>query len=212
MTATAISFPLSKHTAGGDTAPAFSGLHVYSQFMWEMGLPHSPVEFSSHRHFYKLSCSWLLGVCCCSCLLQPACCEEFPLPTSLVLRVPCPLCYVSFLLLLLIIQFFSPFFPRWGSICPGGFADLAQDCLWELLKWRCYAQVGGVEESKFCLFSVVFPVRCISSISLRFYFRRHTFCFLPLATILESSRLPFRSVISFCIHDKEYTFMKAIIL
>jgi hypothetical protein len=29
----------------------------------------------------------------------------FPLPPSLVLRVPCPLCYVSFLLLLLIIQF-----------------------------------------------------------------------------------------------------------
>jgi hypothetical protein len=54
------------------------------------------------------------------------------------------------------------------------------------MKWRCYVQDGGVEESKFCLFSVVFPVRCISSISPRFYIRRHTFCFLPLATILES--------------------------
>jgi hypothetical protein len=43
-----------------------------------------------------------------------------------------------------------------------------------------------VEESKFCLFSVVFPVRCISSISPRFYFRRHAFCFLPLVAILES--------------------------
>jgi hypothetical protein len=42
---------------GGDTAPAFSGLCVYSQFMWEVGLPPSPVEFSSHCHFYKLSCS-----------------------------------------------------------------------------------------------------------------------------------------------------------
>jgi hypothetical protein len=31
----------------------------------------SPVEFSSHHHFYKLSCSWLLGVCCCSC--RPVC-------------------------------------------------------------------------------------------------------------------------------------------
>jgi hypothetical protein len=36
-----------------------------------VGLPPSPVEFSSHSHFYKLSCSWLLGMCCCSC--QPAC-------------------------------------------------------------------------------------------------------------------------------------------
>jgi hypothetical protein len=63
----AISFPLSKHTGGGDTAPTFSGLRIYLQFMWEVGLPPSPVEFSSHHHFYKLSRSWLLGVCCCSC-------------------------------------------------------------------------------------------------------------------------------------------------
>jgi hypothetical protein len=55
------------------------------------------------------------------------------------------------------------------------------------VKWRCYVPVGGVEESKFCLFSVVFLVRCISTISPRFYFRRDAFCFLPLAAILESS-------------------------
>jgi hypothetical protein len=55
------------------------------------------------------------------------------------------------------------------------------------MEWRCYAQAGGVEESKFCLFSVVFPVRCISNVSPRFYFRRHAFCFLPVAAILESS-------------------------
>jgi hypothetical protein len=33
----------------------------------------SPVGFSSHRSFYKLSCSWLLGVGHHSCLLQLAC-------------------------------------------------------------------------------------------------------------------------------------------
>jgi hypothetical protein len=59
------------------------------------------------------------------------------------------------------------------------------------MKWRCYAQAGAVEESKFCLFLVVFPVRYISSISPRFYFRKHTFCFLPLVTILESPVLGF---------------------
>jgi hypothetical protein len=113
----------------------------------------------------------------------------------------------------LLFSFFS-FFPGWGLVCPGGYADLAQGCLWELTLWsafsqaiwavpsggsmgallvspfnvksRCYVQTRGVEESKFCLFSVVFPVRCISSISSRFYFRRHAFCFLPLAAILES--------------------------
>jgi hypothetical protein len=57
------------------------------------------------------------------------------------------------------------------------------------VKWRCYAQARGAEESKFCLFSVVFPVRCISSLSPGFYFRRHAFCFLPLATILESPQV-----------------------
>jgi hypothetical protein len=46
---------------GGDTAPALSGLRVYLQFMWEVGLSPSPVEFSSHRHFHKLSCSCLPG-------------------------------------------------------------------------------------------------------------------------------------------------------
>jgi hypothetical protein len=39
--------------------------------MWEVGLPPSPVQFSFHHHFHKLSHSWLLGVCCCSC--QPPC-------------------------------------------------------------------------------------------------------------------------------------------
>jgi hypothetical protein len=42
-----------------------------------------------------------------------------------------------------------------------------------------------VEGSKFCLFSVVLPARCVSSISPRFHSRRHTFCFLLLAAILE---------------------------
>jgi hypothetical protein len=80
---------------------------------------------------------------------------------------------------------------------PGGL-HLPKMSVWELtsggmgallvspfdVKWECYVWAGCVEESKFCLFSVVFLVRCISSISPRFYFRKHTFCFLPLVTIL----------------------------
>jgi hypothetical protein len=34
------------------------------------------------------------------------------------------------------------------------------------MKWRCFARARGVEESKFCFFLVVFPVRCISSVSI----------------------------------------------
>jgi hypothetical protein len=42
------------------------------------GSPPTLVELSSHCHFYKLSCSWLLGVCCHACLLQPACLFTVP--------------------------------------------------------------------------------------------------------------------------------------
>jgi hypothetical protein len=31
--------------------------------MWQVGLPHSPVGFSSLCHSHKLSRSWLLGTC-----------------------------------------------------------------------------------------------------------------------------------------------------
>jgi hypothetical protein len=47
-------------------------------------------------------------------------------------------------------------------------------------------QAGDVEGSKLCLFSVIMPAKCVSSISPRFQYRRLAFCFLPLAAILES--------------------------
>jgi hypothetical protein len=146
------------------------------------------------------------------------------IPCSSELSVPHPLSRVSLLFLLLISQFLS-FFPGWKSVCPGGYADLAQGCLWEYrgtakltlsmssqaiwaqetggpgallvslfhVKWRFSAPTGCVEGSKFCLFSVVLPARCVSIISPRFHYRRHTFCLLPLATILESLQETFNS-------------------
>jgi hypothetical protein len=57
------------------------------------------------------------------------------------------------------------------------------------VEWGCYAQAGGVEGSEFCLFLVVFPARCISSISPRVYFGKHAFCFLPLVAIMEPPEL-----------------------
>jgi hypothetical protein len=91
-----VSFPLSKHTEGGDTALAFSGLRVYLQFMWEVGLRPSSVEFSSLRHAHKLSRFWLLDVRPCSCPLWPGPACLFTvlwgilLPPFLALRVPPP--------------------------------------------------------------------------------------------------------------------------
>jgi hypothetical protein len=53
------------------------------------------------------------------------------------------------------------------------------------LKWRFSALAGGVGGSMLCLFSVIMPAKCVSSVSPRFHYRRLAFCFLPLAAILE---------------------------
>jgi hypothetical protein len=54
-----------------------------------------------------------------------------PLLHSSELRVPCPLCYMSFWFCSCLLFSFFSFFPGWGSFCPGGCVDLAQGCLWE---------------------------------------------------------------------------------
>jgi hypothetical protein len=40
------------------------------------------------------------------------------------------------------------------------------------VKWRFSALAGGVEVSKLCLFSVIMPAKCVSSVSPRFHYRR----------------------------------------
>jgi hypothetical protein len=97
------------------------------------------------------------------------------------------------------------FFPGWKSVCPGGYAALAQGCLWEYrgtakltlsassqavwaqvtgglrallislfnVKWRCSALAGGVEGSKFCLFSL-FCLQVVSPVSLQDFTIRGT--------------------------------------
>jgi hypothetical protein len=70
------------------------------------------------------------------------------------------------------------------------------------VEWGCYAQAGVVEESEkseFCLFSVVFSAKCFSSISPRFYFKKHAVCFLPLVTILESPDFFFQLFVTFLV-------------
>jgi hypothetical protein len=100
--------------------------------MWEVGLPPSPVEFSSHCHFYKLSRSWLLGSATVpafsSWLVYLQFHEGFPSPPLRCSGV-CPAFFAMCLFCYCL--FFSFFFPGWGLVCPGGYADLAQGCLWE---------------------------------------------------------------------------------
>jgi hypothetical protein len=140
---------------------------------------------------------------------------RIPFPLSLVLRVPHPLCNVSLLLLLLITQFlFFPRVEvslSSGLCCSGPGLSVevlrtakltlstSSQVIWAWatggpgallvspfnVKWRFSVQAGGVEGSKFCLFSVILPATCVSSVSPRFHYRSHAFCFLPLAAVLE---------------------------
>jgi hypothetical protein len=59
------------------------------------------------------------------------------------------------------------------------------------VKWRFSAPAGDVEGSKLCLFLVIMPAKCVSSVSPRFHYKRVAFCFLPLAAILEFLSLEF---------------------
>jgi hypothetical protein len=108
--------------------------HVCLQLMWEVGLPLSPVEFSSLHHSHKLSRSSLLGVPPAPALSGQAQLvylqfwEGFPSPTFHNQGAP-PSLVCVFLVLIAITQFL--FFPLMGSVRPGGYADLAQGCLWK---------------------------------------------------------------------------------
>jgi hypothetical protein len=93
-----------------------------------VGLPPSPVEFSSHLHFYKLFHSWLLGMCHAPAFSSWLV-RDFPFPP---LRCSgCPTLFAMCLFCCYCLLFSFSFFPGWGSVCPGGYADLAQGCLWE---------------------------------------------------------------------------------
>jgi hypothetical protein len=141
-------------TGKGDTAPAFSGLHVYLQFMWEVGLPPSPVEFSSHRHSHQLPCSGSLGAPQLSpeALRPPGLFIYSPGKGSLPPNFGAQCAPPSFLHVLFVpIAYYSVslFFSGWRSVCPGGYAALAQACLWEYccttkLTWSTSSQAVWV--------------------------------------------------------------------
>jgi hypothetical protein len=131
VTITATSFPLSKHTGGGDTAPTFSGWHVYLQFTWEVGLSPLLWSFPPTATFTNFPASG-----CWACATTPSfsswlVVRDFPSPPlghsgRRALFATCLFCYYC-----LLFRFFFFFSLSGGLVCPGGYADLAQDCLWE---------------------------------------------------------------------------------
>jgi hypothetical protein len=76
----------------------------------------------------------LAGQCCCSCLLR----HSFFIyssgrdsPPPLFGAQGAPPSFPRVFIVLIAYYSVSLFFPRWGLVCPGGYADLAQGCLWE---------------------------------------------------------------------------------
>jgi hypothetical protein len=134
---------------GGAAAPA--SCYVCLQFTCEVGLPSSPVEFSSLRHSHKLSRSWLLGAC-------PRSRQSLSSPPGLFIYSPrkdslppvfstqgTPPSFLHVFIVLIAYYSVFLFFPRWRSVCPGGYASLAQACLWEYrgttkLSWSMSSQ------------------------------------------------------------------------
>jgi hypothetical protein len=57
--------------------------------------------------------------------------RNFPSPPFGAQGAPPSLLCVFFVVIAYYSGFFS-FFPGWGSVCPGSYADLAQGCLWDL--------------------------------------------------------------------------------
>jgi hypothetical protein len=118
--------------------PSLDGLFIYISLKG-VPLPPTLVVLSTQQPLLQAFPSpRFLGGCCPSCLLWPACLFTVRVgsapPHSLELRVPCPLCYVSFFFQLLAyysVWVFFSFFPGCESVCPGGYADLFQGCLWE---------------------------------------------------------------------------------
>jgi hypothetical protein len=72
--------------------------------------------------------------------------EGLPLSASSALRAPRPLCYVSFFFCFAYYPVFFPFFPGRVSVCPRGYADLAQGCLWEY--HMLFSSPGGLHLPK----------------------------------------------------------------
>jgi hypothetical protein len=123
--ASATSFPLSKHTGGGDTAPIFSGLRVYLQFTWEVLFPPPLWSFQPTTAFttFPTPGYW-------ACAAAPAfsswLVRDFPSPT--LWCTGHPTLFATCLCFCYCLLFSFSFFPGCGSVCPGGYADLAQGC------------------------------------------------------------------------------------
>jgi hypothetical protein len=130
-------FPLSKHTGEGGDTPSFSGRLVYLEFVRGNAPPSLQWSFPHDSNCYKLS---LLLVCWAGVAIPALSGQLVYLqfqwrsalsPLSRAQGAPPSLLPVFFFQLLVFyfisfLFFLFSFVPGWGSVCPGGYADLSQ--------------------------------------------------------------------------------------
>jgi hypothetical protein len=130
-TTTATSFPLSKHTGGGGTAPTFSGQCVYSSHgKWVFPTLLCFPPSTTFTSFPASGCWAYATTPAFSCRLviysSVRDCPSPPLWHSWR-RALFAMCL--FYCYCLLFSLFFSFFPWWGLVCPGAYAEVAQGCL-----------------------------------------------------------------------------------
>jgi hypothetical protein len=102
--------------------------------MWEVGLPPFLWSFLPQpllQAFPLLVAGWVSPPLLCSPagLFIYSSVRDFPSPPLWHSGLPALFATCLFCCYCLLFSF--SLFPGWGSICPGGYADLVQGCLWE---------------------------------------------------------------------------------
>jgi hypothetical protein len=111
------------------------GRWVFSSLLWSFPPPATLTSFPASG--------------CCACAATPSLsgqarlvylqfCEGFPSPS--IQRSECPTLFAMCLYCSYCLILSFSFFPRWESVCPGGYGDLAQGSLWKycvLLRSPC---------------------------------------------------------------------------
>jgi hypothetical protein len=111
-------------------------MRVCLQLTWKVGLPPSPVEFSSLCHSHKLSLSWLLGTVPAPSRASLArlrlfiYCSRKDSPPLLFRAEGAPPSLQCIFIVLIAYYSVSVFSPS-GDWSVGGYTDLPQGCLWK---------------------------------------------------------------------------------
>jgi hypothetical protein len=101
------------------------GRCVFPPLLWSFPPSATLTSFPAPGHW---ACALAPTLSCQAQLVYLQFWEGFPSPHFGIQGTPPSLLHVF---IVLIDYYCFSFFPRWGSVCPGGYADLPQGCLWK---------------------------------------------------------------------------------